>query len=54
MEIKITNSNGNYAVIQAQTGASLIELNLAGLSLIDLPGSKNHPLESNPYHPSAL
>ncbi|MEY4526275.1 MAG: hypothetical protein RIR57_1649, partial [Bacteroidota bacterium] len=30
------------------------ELNLAGLSLIDLPGSKNHPLESNPYHPSAL
>jgi aldose 1-epimerase len=54
MEIKITNSNGDYAVIQAQTGASLIELNLAGLSLIDLPGSKNHPLESNPYHPSAL
>ena len=54
MEIKITNSNGDYAVIQAQTGASLNELNLAGLSLIDLPGSKNHPLESNPYHPSAL
>jgi aldose 1-epimerase len=54
MEIKITNSIGDYAVIQAQTGASLIELNLAGLSLIDLPGSKNHPLESNPYHPSAL
>ena len=54
MEIKISNSIGGYAVIQAQTGASLIELNLAGLSLIDLPGSKNHPLESNPYHPSAL
>ncbi len=54
MEIKITNSIGDYAVIQAQTGASLIELNLAGLPLIDLPGSKNHPLESNPYHPSAL
>jgi aldose 1-epimerase len=54
MEIKITNSNGDYAVINLQTGASLIELNLAGLSLIDLPGSKNHPLESNPYHPSAL
>jgi aldose 1-epimerase len=54
MEIKITNSIGDYAVIQAQTGASLIELNLTGLSLIDLPGSKNHPLESNPYHPSAL
>ena len=54
MEIKITNSIGDYAVIQAETGASLIELNLAGLSLIDLPGSKNHPLESNPYHPSAL
>ena len=54
MEIKITNSNGDYAFIHAQTGASLIELNLAGLSLIDLPGSKNHPLESNPYHPSAL
>jgi aldose 1-epimerase len=54
MEIKISNSIGDYAVIQAQTGASLIELNLAGLSLIDLPGSKNHPLESNPYHPSAL
>jgi aldose 1-epimerase len=54
MEIKISNSIGDYTVIQAQTGASLIELNLAGLSLIDLPGSKNHPLESNPYHPSAL
>ena len=54
MELKISNSIGDYAVIQAQTGASLIELNLAGLSLIDLPGSKNHPLESNPYHPSAL
>ena len=54
MEIKITNSIGDYAVIQAETGASLIELNLAGLSLIDLPGSKNNPLESNPYHPSAL
>ena len=54
MEIKITNSIGDYAVIQAQTGASLTELNLAGLSLIDLPGSNNHPLESNPYHPSAL
>ncbi len=54
MEIKISNSIGDYAVIQEQTGASLIELNLAGLSLIDLPGSKNHPLESNPYHPSAL
>lgn len=54
MEIKITNSNGDYAVINLQTGASLIELNLAGLSLIDLPGSNNHPLESNPYHPSAL
>jgi aldose 1-epimerase len=54
MEIKITNSNGDYAVINLQTGASLIELNLASLSLIDLPGSYNHPLESNPYHPSAL
>lgn len=54
MEIKISNSIGDYAVIQAQTGASLIELNLASLSLIDLPGSKNHPQESNPYHPSAL
>jgi aldose 1-epimerase len=54
MEIKISNSIGDNAVINLQTGASLIELNLAGLSLIDLPGSKNHPLESNPYHPSAL
>ena len=53
MEIKNVNT-GDYLVIDAQTGASLIELNLGGLSLIDLPGSSDHPLASNPYHPSAL
>jgi aldose 1-epimerase len=31
-----------------------VELNLAGLSLIDLPGSASHSLDKNPYHPSAL
>ena len=54
MEIKIHRSNGNFAVINPQIGASLVELNLAGLSLIDLPGSASHSLDKNPYHPSAL
>ena len=55
MEIKISNpSTGDFAIIDSNIGASLIELNLAGLSLIDLPGSSSHPLENNPYHPSAL
>jgi len=53
MEIRNTKT-GEYLVIDPQIGASLIELNLAGLSLIDLPGSKEHALSSNPYHPSAL
>jgi aldose 1-epimerase len=54
MEIKINNSTGDFAVINAQIGASLIELNIAGLSLIDLPGSETYSLDKNPYHPSAL
>jgi aldose 1-epimerase len=54
MEIKITNPRGDFAVINTNIGASLIELNLAGLSLIDLPGSTIHSLEKNPFHPSAL
>ena len=53
MEIKNAKT-GDYLVIDAQTGASLIELHLSGISLIDLPGSSEHPLASNPYHPSAL
>lgn len=53
MEIKNVKT-GDSLVIDAQTGASLIELHLSGLSLIDLPGSSTHPLVSNPYHPSAL
>ncbi|MHA8082363.1 aldose epimerase family protein [Aquirufa sp. A-Brett2-15D] len=53
MEIKNTKT-GDYAIINPQVGASLIELHLAGLSLIDLPGSEKYPLESNPYHPSSL
>lgn len=55
MEIKLTNpKTGDFALIDSHVGASLIELNLAGLMLIDLPGSSSYPLESNPYHPSAL
>jgi aldose 1-epimerase len=53
MEIKNAKT-GDYLVIDTQTGASLIELHLSGISLIDLPGSSDHPLASNPYHPSAL
>ncbi|MEN9961075.1 MAG: hypothetical protein RL045_1328 [Bacteroidota bacterium] len=53
MEI-INAKTGDFLVIKAETGASLIELNLSGITLIDLPGSSNHPLASNPYHPSAL
>jgi aldose 1-epimerase len=53
MEIKNIKT-GDYLVIDGQTGASLIELHLSGISLIDLPGSSTHPLVSNPYHPSAL
>lgn len=53
MEIKNAKT-GDYLVIEEKTGASLIELHLSGISLIDLPGSSNHPLASNPYHPSAL
>lgn len=54
MEIKISNSRGDFAVINAQIGASLIELNISGFSMIDLPGSSTYPLNENPYHPSAL
>jgi len=55
MEIRLKNSvTGDYARIDSHVGASLIELNLSGLSLIDLPGSSKYPLENNPYHPSAL
>lgn len=50
----INAKTGDFLVIRAETGASLIELNLSGITLIDLPGSSNHPLASNPYHPSAL
>jgi aldose 1-epimerase len=50
----INAKTGDFLVIKAETGASLIELNLSGITLIDLPGSSNHPLASNPYHPSAL
>jgi aldose 1-epimerase len=53
MEIRNTKT-GDYALINPQVGASLIELHLAGLSLIDLPGSEKYPLENNPYHPSSL
>jgi len=53
MEIRNTKT-GNYALINPQVGASLIELYLTGLSLIDLPGSEKYPLENNPYHPSSL
>lgn len=53
MEIK-NPTTGDCLVLDAQTGASLIELHLSGISLIDLPGSSTHPLASNPYHPSAL
>lgn len=53
MEIS-NKKTGDYLRIDEKTGASLIELNLGGLSLIDLPGSSDHPLASNPYHPSAL
>lgn len=53
MEIS-NKKTGDYLRIDEKTGASLIELNLGGLSLIDLPGSSEHPLASNPYHPSAL
>lgn len=53
--MKIKNSKtGDQMTINPTIGASLIELNLSGISLIDLPGSANHPLENNPYHPSAL
>jgi len=53
MEIK-NPTTGDCLVLDTQTGASLIELHLSGISLIDLPGSSTHPLASNPYHPSAL
>mgnify|MGYP000910227285 CR=1 FL=1 len=53
MEIRNTKT-GDYALINPLVGASLIALHLAGLSLIDLPGSEKYPLESNPYHPSSL
>lgn len=53
MEIS-NKKTGDYIRIDEKTGASLIELNLGGLSLIDLPGSSDHPLASNPYNPSAL
>lgn len=53
--IKLMNrQTGDFLQIDAKVGASLIELNLSGLPLIDLPGSANHSLASNPYHPSAL
>lgn len=45
---------GDYIILDPSVGASLIELNLSGLSLIDLPGNEKHPLTNNPYHPSAL
>jgi aldose 1-epimerase len=53
MEIRNLTTK-DYLLLDEKVGASLIELNLSGISLIDLPGSVNHPLESNPYHPSAL
>lgn len=53
MNIK-NSKTGDQLTINPTIGASLIELTLSGISLIDLPGSANHPLESNPYHPSAL
>jgi len=53
MKLKNTKT-GDYLTIDPAIGASLIELNLSGISLIDVPGSTNHPLENNPYHPSAL
>jgi aldose 1-epimerase len=53
MEI-INPKTGDSLILDAQTGASLLELHLSGISLIDLPGSDSHPLASNPYHPSAL
>jgi aldose 1-epimerase len=53
--MKIKNStSGDQLTINPTIGASLIELTLSGISLIDLPGSANHPLENNPYYPSAL
>ncbi|MFM6942005.1 MAG: aldose 1-epimerase [Aquirufa sp.] len=53
MELKNAHT-GDSLRIDTQTGASLIELHLSGISLIDLPGGSAHPLASNPYHPSAL
>ncbi|MFD3407473.1 hypothetical protein SKC37_02285 [Aquirufa sp. HETE-83D] len=53
MEIRNTKT-GNSLVIDLKVGASLTELNLDGISLIDLPGNSTHALSSNPYHPSAL
>lgn len=53
MELKNAKT-GDYLILDTQTGASLIELRLSGISLIDLPGSAIHPIASNPYHPSAL
>lgn len=50
----INHQTGDSLILDAQTGASLLELHLSGISLIDLPGSDSHPLASNPYHPSAL
>lgn len=53
--MKIKNAKtGDFIVLDPIVGASLIELNLSGLSLIDLPGNTKNPLSSNPYHPSAL
>jgi aldose 1-epimerase len=53
MEIRNTKT-GNFLVIDPNVGASLTELQLGGISLIDLPGNSTHSLLSNPYHPSAL
>ena len=48
MEIKIHRSNGDFAVINPQIGASLVELNLAGLSLIDYPEVRPIPWIKTP------
>lgn len=53
MEIK-NRHTGDFALLNPEVGGSLVQLNLSGIDLIDLPGSSSHSLESNPYHPSAL
>lgn len=53
MEIK-NEHTGDFALFNPEVGGSLVQLNLSGIDLIDLPGSSSHSLESNPYHPSAL